>query len=502
MSDRAWYRSLYWRIAIGFVLFLGIMLAVQITLVLWLAARASDDVPGRSPYDLAALVASDLSATLAAEPGTDAGAFLRSRYGDMSRPVLFFDMKGKVSFSRPFDIPPPLFDMATRRLQRRGGPPDPPPFRGGGPGGSGFGGGGFGGGGIGGGLGRRAAGFAPVLVEGQRAGIVVVPPYGPLPGLIREFGPGLAGVALGLLVLGTGLAAAVVFRPAHRRLDALENAARRFGSGDPDARAPEDGGDEIAAVARAFNQMAEGLNSRARELREADQARRQLLADVSHELMTPLTAMRGYLETLQMSELRVDDATRGRYLEIVGQETQRLEHTIGDLLDLSRLQAGGGTLSLGEVRVEALFRRVEARHEREAQERRVTFTSIVEPGATTLHGDKDRLEHAVQNLAANALRHSTPGGAIELGAKLTPEWVVLSVADTGEGIPAEHLEHVFDRFYRVDESRSGSSGGSGLGLSIVKAIAERHGGRVQARSVPGVETVFEILLPRRVESKT
>jgi signal transduction histidine kinase len=318
--------------------------------------------------------------------------------------------------------------------------------------------------------------------------------------LIREYGPGLAGVALGLLIIGTGLAATVVFRPAHRRLQALEEAARRFGAGDPSARAPEEGGDEIVAVARAFNRMADGLNARARELRDADQARRQLLADVSHELMTPLTAMRGYLETLQMTELKIDEATRSRYVGIVEQETQRLEHTIGDLLDLSRLQAGGGAFTIGEVSVEALFRRVEERHERESRTKGVSFLRAVEAGAEHVLGDGDRLEHALQNLAANALRHSRPGGTIELRAKRTEEGFVLEVRDSGEGVPSEHLEHVFDRFYRVDGSRSGSSGGSGLGLSIVKAIAERHGGRVGARSQPGVETVFEIVLPRASSS--
>ncbi len=495
MSERAWYRSLYWRIAIGFVLFLAVMLAVQASLVLWLAARVSDDVPGRSPIDLAALVASDLSAALTAEPGTDAGAYLRSHYGEMSRPILFFDLEGRVASSRPFDLPPGLHEMALRRLQRRGGPagegrggplgggmggpmggppPDAPAFRGG----------------------RRAAAFAPVLVGGQRIGIVAVPPFGPLPGLVREYGPLLAGVAFGLLIVGTGLAAAIVFRPAHRRLQALEEAARRFGAGDPAARAPEEGGDEIVAVARAFNQMADGLNTRAKDLRDADQARRQLLADVSHELMTPLTAMRGYLETLQMAELQLDQPTRSHYLDIVQQETNRLENTVGDLLDLARLQAGGGTFTIAEVPVEALFRRVQERHERESREKRVGFSAIVEAGAENVRGDGDRLEHALQNLAANALRHSLPGGTVELRARRIGGGIALSVRDAGEGIPPEHLEHVFDRFYRVDGSRSGMSGGSGLGLSIVKAIAERHGGRVGARSRPGVETVFEIILPQ------
>ena len=324
MSERAWYRSLYWRIAIGFVLFLAGMLVAQGAAILWLAARASANVPGRTPIDLAALVASDLSAFLASEPAADAGPYLREHYGGLSRPVVFVTTDGKLHASRPFEMPPGLIDMALRRMQRHRPPGfDEPGTR----------------------APRRFAAFAPVIVDGRTAGMVVVPPFAPLPELLREFAPGLSALALALLAIGTGLAALMVFRPAHRRLQALEDAARRFGAGEPAARAPQDGGDEIAGVARAFNQMADVLNARADELRASDQARRQLLADVSHELMTPLTAIRGYLETMQMAELQLNDETRGRYLGIVQQETQRLERTVGDLLDLARLDAGGLTLS-------------------------------------------------------------------------------------------------------------------------------------------------------------
>jgi signal transduction histidine kinase len=272
----------------------------------------------------------------------------------------------------------------------------------------------------------------------------------------------------------------------------MQEATDRLGQGDLQARAPEEGGDEVAAVASSFNRMAEELATRADALQASDRARRQLLADVSHELNTPLTAMRGYLETLSMPDLDIDVVMRQRYLGIVTEESYRLERIVGDLLDLARLEGGGTTMQRATVEVPALFERVAKRHERDMAARRVQLVQIVAPGAETVAGDPDRLEQAIQNLAANALRHTPDGGTLTMSAERVGANVRLSVADTGPGIAPEHLAQIFDRFYKVDVSRK-SSGGSGLGLSIAKAIVERHGGTISARNDNGA--VFEILLP-------
>jgi two-component system sensor histidine kinase BaeS len=286
----------------------------------------------------------------------------------------------------------------------------------------------------------------------------------------------------------------LIFGPARRRLRALESAARRLGGGDLAARAPDRGGDEIAAVASAFNAMASDLSARADALAASDRARRQLLADVSHELTTPVTAMRGYLETLTMPELAIDQATRARYLGIISDETNRLERLIGDLLDLARLEGGGGTLAREPVAVADLFARAAARHGRAAQAANVAIETTIAPGAETVVGDRDRLEQAIQNLAANAIRYAPAGTAIVLAAQPRDGGVAITVADAGPGIPDEHLPHIFDRFYKADAAREGVSGGSGLGLSIVKAIVERHGGSVGVDNGPG-RTVFTMRLP-------
>lgn len=338
---------------------------------------------------------------------------------------------------------------------------------------------------------RRTGPAGIVMIDGIPVGVVIPMPRSAL----RQLGPTLAIVGAVLVVIGTMAAALLIFGPVRPRLRSLEDAARKVGAGDLTARAREDGGDEVAALAHAFNQMTHDLQQRAEQLQAADRTRRLLLADVSHELMTPLTGMRGYLETLSLQANSLDPATRERYLAIIRDETQRVEHIVGDLLDLSRLEGGGESFDVQDVPLEDVFGRVLARHGRAAEQKGVELTTNVAPGAEIVSGDPMRLEQALQNLAANALRHTPRGGRVTLNAVSEAGAVLITVSDTGSGIPSEHLPHVFDRFYKVDPSRAGQSTGSGLGLSIVKAIVERHGGTVTAASRSGGGTVFTLKFP-------
>jgi two-component system sensor histidine kinase BaeS len=496
MSRPLWYRSLYWRIALGLFAFLALMLTAQAALFLWMADRIAGSMPARSPRRLAALVGSDVSAALDANASLDLQKYLAEQYGETLQTFVIIMRDGR-TFSNHDDVPEELLETVReeqrfmkegpRRQGRRGGGPGPPP-----PDRE---------------LGRSGDGraspprrpppprgeLAPILADGMPIGRVVILPGGPsFWRILTRLGPAMAPVAAGVLGVGMMVIAFVVFGPARRRLREVQEATERLGAGDLDARAPDHGGDEVAAVARSFNTMAAELTSRARALEAADGARRQLLADVSHELMTPLTAMRGYIETLGMSELHLDSPTRERYMKIVTEETHRLERIIGDLLDLARLEGGGTSFRRERVDVDAIFTRVAARHERELRARGVRLVGNVDPGAGYVVGDSDRLEQALQNLAANALRHTPEGGEIILRSSIAPGGSLLSVRDTGPGIPVEHLSSIFERFYKVDAARK-AAGGSGLGLSIVKAIVERHGGRISVRNDHGA--VFEIFLP-------
>ncbi len=474
MSERAWYRSVYWRIALGFIVFLALALVVQGTVFLWTVARADGTLPAHSLLDLATVIASDIGDELDKNPQLNVSKYVREHYAGVSRRVSILMTDGRAYGNHPFPVGRMVTDAAERWLAR-GAPAEVETIQ------FQF---------------ARLIAFARVRSRGAYVGIVAVQPGAPTSRVFHEILPTMLATAAGLMIGGTALVALLIFRPARRKLRGLEEAARSLGSGDLAARAPVGGVDEIAAVARAFNRMADDLATRAAQLEASDRARRQLLADVSHELMTPLTAIRGYVETLTLPDLRVEDERRRRYLAVIEQETLRLEAIIGDLLDLARIDAGGGSLKWQAVRVKDLFDRVIARHERQAQEKQVTLCTEIRPGAEVVDGDPDRLEQALQNLAANAFRHTPPGGSISLRSTTDEGIVVVQVRDTGEGIPPEHLPMIFDRFYKVDASRTDVEAGSGLGLSIVKAIIERHRGTITAASQPGVETVFEIRLPK------
>jgi two-component system sensor histidine kinase BaeS len=336
---------------------------------------------------------------------------------------------------------------------------------------------------------------APVLVDRQFAGLVLVLVLESRPpGLRHELGRLLSLPSTLVLLVATVVVALVVFNPARRRLAALEHAAHRLGEGDLTARAPQAGGDEIARVAAAFNRMAGELEARDAALRTSDALRRQMMADVSHELKTPLTAMRGYIETLRMPDVVLDAERRDRYFETIDRETRRLERIVKDLLDLARYEHGGVVLEPRLFDVERLFQNVAGRHEREAHAKAVTIRIQVDPHADQVVADPDRIEQAIENLVANALRHTSSGGTITLSAAHADGMVTVSVSDTGGGIAPEHLPHVFERFYKVDPARAADSTGSGLGLSITKAIIERHGGTIGVTSAPG-RTTFTIRLP-------
>jgi len=510
-----WHHSLYWRIAVGFVACLALLLLVQAMLFVWVVSRSAQ-IPNQPPDRFAQTVALDATDALERDPALDLAQYLRQEYGNDAQPF-FVLLKDGRAIEINGSFPDPMVQEARERFDGllHGRPFEPRfggPFGRGGPDGfdrDPFGRGrpfddrnpdaqgrGLGRGrGFGRGPGPRPFRPAVIRVNNEVVALVVVPPEPPFSFLLARYAPALGLVALATLIVGAILAAAVIFGPARTRLRSVEDAARRLGAGDLSARAPDKGRDEVAAVASAFNAMADDLSARAEALAASDRARRQLLADVSHELTTPITAMRGYLETLRMTELGLDEPTRARYLGIIGDETGRLERIIGDLLDLARLEGGGGAFSIDDVAVDRLFERVIARHEQAAARLGVTIRSEIAPDSSRVRGDQDRLEQALQNLAANALRYAPSGSALTLAAHRDGDFVVLSVADQGAGIAPEHLPHVFDRFFKADASRTigQSDGGSGLGLSIVKAIVERHGGSVSVESAPG-RTIFRLKL--------
>ena len=228
------------------------------------------------------------------------------------------------------------------------------------------------------------------------------------------------------------------------------------------------------------------------ELRRLEAMRRDFVANVSHELKTPLTSIAGYAETL------ATEASPGtqieRFARPILSNARRMHRLVDDLLDLSRIESGRWQPHPELVDVRGLAGEAWAAFAERARERRVQFT--VGPGKVHhITADPDALRQVLTNLLDNALRHTPPGGRISVSLESSPGGVTVSVADTGSGIAPEHLPRIFERFYRADPGRSREEGGTGLGLAIVKHLVEAHGGRVEAQSVLGRGTTIRMFFP-------
>ncbi|KUO09343.1 HAMP domain-containing sensor histidine kinase [Streptomyces sp. DSM 15324] len=293
----------------------------------------------------------------------------------------------------------------------------------------------------------------------------------------------IAGVTVAVLlttVTVTFIAGTRMVRP----LRALTGAAQRMAEGDEDAHVEVTGDDEFGRLAAAFNLM----SSRRREL---EQLRRALVSDVAHELRTPLSNVRGWLEAVEDGVVPADGSLISSLLE----EALLLQHIIDDLRDLAAADAGALRVHPEDVDAAALLAQVARAHQGNAGAAGVELRVRSEEVRPYLRADSVRLRQAIGNLVSNAIRHTPAGGTVTLSVRPLGDQVVFGVEDTGSGIAEEDLPKVFDRFWRAEKSRSRQGGGSGLGLSIVRKLAEAHGGTVHASSVPGKGSVFTLGLP-------
>ena len=302
--------------------------------------------------------------------------------------------------------------------------------------------------------------------------------------LTRILGGGSLGVLALALVSGPSVAARAL-----RPLERMAGTAERLASGDLSQRtALRHGNDEVGHLARSLDDMAARLERSFAEQQATEDRLRRFAADASHELRTPLTALRGYVEVL-LRGARDDPEDTGHALEAMQREALRMEQVTRDLLDLTRLDAG----LAGE--------RLPLRLDELLDQMRMEMPSQVVPvdwgrhEAVSVVGNPTSLRRALRNLLENARRYGPAGSPVEIAVWLEGSQAVVTVRDNGGGIAAEDLPHIFERFYRGDSARSRATGGSGLGLSIVQAIVEAHGGDVSAASQPGNGSTFTIRLP-------
>ena len=288
-------------------------------------------------------------------------------------------------------------------------------------------------------------------------------------------------LALGLALLAAALIAATLVRPVRR----LTETAERMRRGDLSARARIRGGAELEQLADAFNQLASTL---ARE----DESRRAAAADIAHELRTPVAGIVSRIEAAQ-DGVMADEAAN---LEAMHAEALRLVHLIDDVGKLSEAERPDLLISRAELDLAETCAARAGAYEGFFAAKDIAFETHIEPAR--VHGDARRLEQVVDNLLSNALRYTDPGGRVELHVRRGVGGCVVEVRDTGIGIAAEDLPHVFDRFWRSDRSRSRATGGSGIGLAVVRELVRAHHGRVELRSELGHGTTARVVLPAGV----
>jgi signal transduction histidine kinase len=302
----------------------------------------------------------------------------------------------------------------------------------------------------------------------------------------------LTGLIVSLIVV---LVSLLLTRRLTRPLESLTIAAEQMKGGNYTQRVtPPQSGDELERLALSFNAMADRIESDVTELRRQEQMRRDLLANIAHDLATPLTAIQGFSEALA-DDVISDPNARLETAQLIGREVQRLRRLVGDMQQMTALESGRAQLDLAPLDLQVQVDETLAVIQPECDAAGITLRNAIAPTAPPVLADSDRITQVLLNLLDNARRHTPSGGTITIGAKPQGNRLLIWVNDTGVGIDPADLPHIFERFYRADRARTGSAGSSGLGLSIVKATITAHGGNIWAESTPGKGTCILFTLP-------
>jgi signal transduction histidine kinase len=316
-------------------------------------------------------------------------------------------------------------------------------------------------------------------------------------------GPGTLLLFAPIALLSSAAAGLLMVRLLVRRLGAMEALAARVAEGDLSVRVADTSGDEIGRVAERLDRMTERLSEARDRLEAQERQRRQLFADITHELATPLTSIRGYAETLTDPAVPISDTERARYQRGVLDEARRLDRLIRDLFELARLEAGAAPLERERLDWSELCANVVERFGPRFRDAGLRIAWGERTAPAWIEADGHRMEEVLENLLANALRYVPPGGAVTVSLARVPDAAGdrfrLVVGDDGPGVAADVLPHLFERFYRSPEARATAGNrerdGSGLGLAIVREIVERHGGTVTAETHPPHGLAFRVELP-------
>jgi signal transduction histidine kinase len=293
------------------------------------------------------------------------------------------------------------------------------------------------------------------------------------------------------MVLGYFLSSTV-----SERIHRLDQAAKEIQAGNLSVRIPVSGNDEVARLARTFNQMAAQLQESNANQLALESLRRDLVAWAGHDLRTPLAGVRVLVEAL--ADGMIDDpATSRRYLEQARKQIDHLSLLIDDLFQVSQLDAGGIPLNLEPASLVDLISDTLENYSGQATRQNIQLSGRASPEIDPIIMDVQRIGRVLNNLVDNALRYTHTGGRVSIEAEPAPGRVRVTVQDNGDGISPTDLSHVFDRYYRGEKSRNQATGGTGLGLAIAKGIVEAHGGQIGVASSPGQGASFYFWLPKK-----
>lgn len=305
-------------------------------------------------------------------------------------------------------------------------------------------------------------------------------------------------IGLGLILLVTLVLGLIVFRLLTGRLRHVSETVKSFEQGQLDKRVKVKTDDEVGLLGTSFNQMADTLVSNMDEIKQIDKLRRELVANVSHDLRSPLASIQGYLETILSKEPSINPEERTKYYEIVLRNTKKLGTLIEELFELSKFDAQDVQPEMEQVSMAELAQDLVQQFKPIAEQKGVVLKAVLSDEPINLvYADIALMERAISNLIDNALKHTPEGGTVSIISSNDNENVSFTISDTGKGIAEENIQRIFDRFYQEDPSRTVGTG-AGLGLSIAQKILELHGSELSVQSGSGKGTSFSFVLSPKV----
>lgn len=331
----------------------------------------------------------------------------------------------------------------------------------------------------------------PIYTNNEVTGIVLIhAPYETTNEIVlRVMGQFFLAALLAIIL--TAILGFILSKRVSRPLQEMNRITRSMAKGDFNVRLDVPYKDEVGQLADSINHLATELDQTIHELVKEKNLKDKFVEDVSHELRSPLTLIRGYVDAIVEGVAK--EETKDRYLQIVSRETNRLNRLVTDLLDFTHLKKKD--LSLGDIHLFDLIHDTAAKMEPEAARKELQWELSVSDGLK-VRGHQDRLEQVLMNLLDNAIRYTPNGGTIRIEAVPEGKLIRITVQDTGVGIPDDHLQAIWERFHKVDPARTKTEGGTGLGLAIAKEIVELHGGTVDVSSQQGKGSTFSFTLPK------